>query len=141
MSEFVDFEAVDDDGESMTDENERRESATVSDNEFIDDTEYNESVEDYYAFTNVSRDYSEAVEDSFSDFNYDQEPNNYCNENEVYDLPTDKFKNSEKKIDHFKSTLVNPHGANNPDSFFYATLYTLRYQLTEKLSLVQMTMR
>ena len=26
-------------------------------------------------------------------------------------------------------TLVNPQGANNPDSFFYAILYTLRYQL------------
>ena len=43
MSEFVDFEAVDEDGESMI-ENERGESATVSENEFIDDTEYNESV-------------------------------------------------------------------------------------------------
>ena len=93
MFEFVDFEAVDEDGESMIDENERGESATVSDNEFIDDTEYNESVEDYYAFTNVSRDYSEPVEDSFSDFDYDQESNNYCNVNEVCDLPINEFKN------------------------------------------------
>ena len=81
-------------------------------------------------FTNVSRDYSEAVEDSFSDFDYDQEPNNYCNENEVCDLPIDEFKTSKKKIDDCKSTLVNPQGANNPDSFFCAILYTLRYQLT-----------
>ena len=132
MSEFVDSEAVDDDGESMIDENERGESATVNDNEFIDDTEYNGSVEGYYAFINVSRDYSEANEDSFSDFDYDQELNNYFNENEVYDLPIDEFKKSKKKIDDFKSTLVNPHGGNSPDSFFYAILYTLRHQLTEK---------
>ena len=32
MSEFVDFEAVDENGESMIDENERGESATISDN-------------------------------------------------------------------------------------------------------------
>ena len=107
MSEFVDFEAVDEDGESMIDENERGESATVSDNEFIDDTEYSESVEDYHAFTNVSRDYCEAVEDSFSDFDYDQESNNYCNKNEFCDSRIDEFKNSKKKIDEFKSTLVN----------------------------------
>ena len=48
---------------------------TVSDNDFVDDTEIDESVEDHYAFTNVNRDYADAVHDSFSDF--DQEPNNY----------------------------------------------------------------
>ena len=117
MSEFVDFEVVDEDVESMIDENEGGESSTVSDNEFIDDTEYNESVEYYYAITKVSRDYTEAVEDSFSDFDYDQEQNNYCNKNEVCNLPIDEFKNVKKKIDDFKSTLVNPQGANNPDSF------------------------
>ena len=52
---------------------------TISDEEFIDDSEINESITDHYGFTNVSRNYTEAVEDSFSDFDFDQELNNYCN--------------------------------------------------------------
>ena len=54
-----------------------------TDKEFIDDGEIDESVADHYAFTNVTRDYTEAVKDSLSDFDFDQEPNNDCNENEI----------------------------------------------------------
>ena len=82
----------------------------MSDEEFIDDSEIEENITDRYGFTNVSRDYTEAVEDSFSDF--DQEPNNYCNENEINDLPIDNVK------DYFTKTLINPQGLNNKDSFF-----------------------
>ena len=82
----------------------------MSDEEFIDDSEIEENITDLYGFTNVSRDYTEAVEDSFSDF--DQEPNNYCNENEINDLPIDNVK------DYFTKTLINPQGLNNKDSFF-----------------------
>ena len=82
----------------------------MSDEEFIDDSEIEENITDLYGFTNVSRDYTEAVEDSFSDF--DQEPNNYCNENETNDLPIDNVK------DYFTKTLINPQGLNNKDSFF-----------------------
>ena len=54
----------------------------MSDNDFIDDTKIDESLEDHNAFTNVNRNYTDAVYDSFSDFDFDQESNNYCNENE-----------------------------------------------------------
>ena len=105
----------------------------VSYNDFIDDTEIDESVEDHYAFTNVNRNYAGTVYDSFSDFVYDQEPNNYCNENEVCNLPVDEFKDCKQKIDLFIGTLINPHGLNNKDLFFYSILYTVRYCLTQKI--------
>ena len=96
MSDFLFSEAIDEDG-SLVDERED-EIEAVSDNDFIDDTEIDESVEDHYAFTNVNRNYADAVYDSFSDFDFDQEPNNYCNENEVWDLPVVEFKDHKKKI-------------------------------------------
>ena len=81
MSDFLFSEATEEHA-ILVDESEN-EIETVSDNDFIDDTEIDESVEDHYAFTNVNRNYADAVYDSFSDFDFDQEPNNYCNENEV----------------------------------------------------------
>ena len=131
MSDFLFSEANDEDG-SLVDENED-EIETVSDNDFIDDTEIDESVEDHYAFTNVNRNYADAAYDSFSDFEFDQEPNNYCNENEACDLPVVEFKDHKRKIEQFVDTLVNPHGLNNKDSFFYSILYTVRYWLTQKI--------
>ena len=41
-----------------------------SNREFIDDAEYDESVENYGAFDNVSRDYNDAINDSLSGFNF-----------------------------------------------------------------------
>ena len=61
MSEFVNFEAVNDDRErDMMDECERLEERE-SDREFIDDSEYDVSVTDYYGFTNVTKFYEEAM--------------------------------------------------------------------------------
>ena len=88
MSDFL-FSEVTEEDASLIDE---------SENEFIDDTEIDESVEDHYAFTNVNRNYADAVYDSFSDFDFDQEPNNYCNENEVCNLTVDEFKTINKKL-------------------------------------------
>ena len=92
-----------------------------SDREFIDDTEYDGSVTDYYSFTNVGRSYEDALED----FDWNQGPENYC------DKPTnrtiDDFNSSEQRVDRLKWSLVNLQGADNPDSFFYTTLYALRY--------------
>ena len=96
MSDFLFSEAIQEDA-SLVDESED-EIETVSDNDFIDDTEIDESVEDHYAFTNVNRNYADAVYDSFSDFDFDQEPNNYCNENEVCNLTVDEFKTINKKL-------------------------------------------
>ena len=80
MSEFVDFEAVHEDSEkSMMDEFDRVEERQ-SNREFIDDTEYDESLTDYYGFTNVSRSYEDAMEDALEDFDWNQDPENYCEE-------------------------------------------------------------
>ena len=131
MSDFLFSEATEEHA-SLVDESED-EIEMVSDNDFIDDTEIDESVEDHYAFTTVNRNYADAVYNSFSDFDYDQGPNNYCNENEVCNLPVDEFKDYKQKIDLSIGTLINPHGLNNKDSFFYWILYTVRYFLTQKI--------
>ena len=96
MSNFLFSEAIEEDA-SLVNES-KDEIETVRDNDFIDDTEIDESVEDHYAFTNVNRNYADAVYDSFSDFDFDQEPNNYCNENEVCNLTVDEFKTINKKL-------------------------------------------
>ena len=96
MSDFLFSEAIEEDA-SLVNES-KDEIETVRDNDFIDDTEIDESVEDHYAFTNVNRNYADAVYDSFSDFDFDQEPNNYCNENEVCNLTVDEFKTINKKL-------------------------------------------
>ena len=38
-----------------------------------------------------------------------------------------------KKIEQFVDTLINPHGLNHKDSFFYSILYTVRYWLMQKI--------
>ena len=58
MSDFLFFEAIEEDG-SLVDESEE-EIKMVSNNDFIDDTEIDDSVEDHYAFTNVNRNYADA---------------------------------------------------------------------------------
>ena len=120
MADFLLTEAVDEDDVGGVDEGNINSDGeiTVSDEEFIDDSEINGSITDHYGFTNVSRNYTEAVEDSFSDFNFDQEPNNYCNENEIDDLEIDDFKDYKSKIQNFVKTLIIPHGLNNDDSLF-----------------------
>ena len=96
MSDFLFSKAIEEDG-NLVDESED-EIETVSNNDFIDDTEIDDSVEDHYAFTNVNRNYANAVYDSFSDFDFDQEPNNYCNENEVCNLSVVEFKDHKNKL-------------------------------------------
>ena len=66
------------------------------------------------------------MRDSFIDFDYSQEANNYCLED--YDPNNqliDKFKDSRKKVEDFKSTLLIPEGFENID---YSILYAIRYQ-------------
>ena len=112
MADFLLTEAVDDDDaidEGNIDfERNINEEMTISDEEFIDDSEISESITDQYGFTNVSRDYTEAAADFFSDFDFDQEPNNYCNEIEIRDLEIDNFKDYKSKIENFVKTLINP---------------------------------
>ena len=85
--------------------------------DFIDDTEYNESVENYYAFENVSREYDDVIADSFAGFDFSQEPSNYCSDDEICNEVTE-LKVSKKKVEELNKTLLNPEGDKNVDSFF-----------------------
>ena len=100
--------------------------------ESIDDAEYDESVENYCAFDNVFKDYNDAINDSLSGFDFSQEATNYYPDNETKEEVIDTFKDSEKKVEEFKKTLVNPHRDDNSDSVFCAILYAICLQLTEK---------
>ena len=116
MVEFVGFQAVDDN--DNYDSNAKTElDANIIDVEFInDENDFNKSVETYYAFTNVSRHLEDAMQNSFIDFDYFQEANNYCPDdygpsNDVID----KLKDSSRKVNDFKNTLLIPHGLENKD--------------------------
>ena len=130
MTDFLDFEAAEDSNINKIDDTEENLVENVSDVDFIDDeTEFNGSVADYYAFTNVNRSAEDAMQDSFIDSDYSQEASNYCPEgydpnNEI----TDEFKDSGKKVEDFKSTLLIPQSFENIDSFYYTRLYVDRYQ-------------
>ena len=73
------------------------------------------------------------MQDSFIDFDYSQEANNYCPDD--YDLSQetiDEFKESAKKDQDFKSTLLILQGLENINSFHYALFYVIRCQLKNK---------
>ena len=127
MVEFVGFQAVDDN--DNYDSNAKTElDANIIDVEFInDENDFNKSVETYYAFTNVSRHLEDAMQNSFIDFDYFQEANTYCPDdygpsNDVID----KLKDSSRKVNDFKNTLLIPHGLENKDSFYFDLLFAIR---------------
>ena len=97
MSQFICFEA--EEGGDITLQNESCKRETMSDVDlmFIDDTEYNESVENYYAFGNVSREYDDAIGDSFAGFDFSREPSNYCSDDKICNEVTE-FKYSKKRL-------------------------------------------
>ena len=78
MANFVEFEAADD-NDNYDSNAETELDANICDFELInDENNFNESVETYYAFTNVNRRLEDAMQDTFIDFGYSQEANNYC---------------------------------------------------------------
>ena len=131
MADFILSEAEIEDNvcDDMSVVSEERE----SDREFIDDAEYDESLENYRAFDNVSRDYNDAINDSLSGFDFSQEATNYySDDDEIQEAVVDSFKDSKKKVDEFKKTLVSPHRDDNPDFFFgcflfLSILYAIRF--------------
>ena len=135
MSDFILREAYDED-EYEEDGEGNDFITTISDEEFIDDeTQYeDQNASDYYGFTNVVKAYEEAIEDSVSDFNFDQEANNY-NIDELSEERIDEFKDFEEKIEKFKKNLFFPKNQDD-NSFFYSILYAIRYHLTEQLDQV-----
>ena len=102
------------------------------DREFIDDAEYDKNVENYWEFDNVSRDYDDTINDSLSGFDFSQEATNYCSDNEIEEVVVDNFKDSKKNVDLFKKALVSPYRDDNLDSWFFAILYAIRFQITRK---------
>ena len=133
MADFLLSEAVEEDPTTNDDdEDEGNNNITLSDEEFIDDSNIDEqNASDYYGFTNVMREYDNTIQDSLEDFDYNQEASNY--NSEISDLPRiDEFKDFESRVEKFKKTLINPQGLNNENSFFYSILYAIRYHLTKK---------
>ena len=128
MAEFLVTEAIDVDTANDNNNEDNIDTATVSDDEFIDDQPLNENNDFYPYFTNVSRSYDDAMQDSKNVD--DLEARNYFdNDEEEEDEINDLF---EAKVKLFKESLINPQGLENPDSFFYSILYAIRYKLTEK---------
>ena len=131
MAEFLETEAVDID--ATTDDCEGRDIATVSDDEFIDDTVQPES--GYFYFTNVTRTYDDVMRDVENID--DLEARHYFDSGEEEQEELNEFLKFEAKIKLFRESLINPHGLENPDSFFYAILYTIRFKLTGKVDFVE----
>ena len=136
MSDFLLTEAVDEDDNEI-ENNEGNFVSTLSDEEFIDDESQfeNQHESDYYGLTNIERSYDDAIQDSLSDFNFNQEANNYISD-DLYEEKIDEFKDFEERIEKFKRTLFFPKEDQDENSFFYALLYAIRYHLTEKLDKV-----
>ena len=128
MAAFVNFEAVEDNADDVIDVDEDEEVyKNVSDGDLIDDeNNFDENVEDYYAFTNISRGVKSTMQDYFTDFDYSQETNNYCPDDyDPSEEMIDEFKDSAKKVKDFKCTLLIRQGLERIDSFYYAILYAI----------------
>ena len=77
-------------------------------------------------FTNVNRRLEDAIQDSFIDFDYSQEANNYCPDDyDRSDDVIDEFKHSTKNVNDLKSTLLISHGLENKDSFHFVLLFAI----------------
>ena len=134
MAEFLETEAIDID--ATTDNNddcEGRDIATVSDDEFIDNTEQEES--GYFYFTNVTRTYDDVMRDVENID--DLEARHYFNSDEEEQEELNEFPKFQTKVKLFRESLINPHSLENPDSFFYAILYAIRFKLTGKVDFVE----
>ena len=131
MSDFIDSEAqVVNSGNDNEVEGEFV--ATVSDEEFIDDSEQ------FDCLTNVTRNYNDVIQENMLEIENgsDLEARHYFDSDE--DEPTwHEFSNSKAKVKLFKESLISPHGIENLDSFFYSILYAIRHQFTQKVDFLQ----
>ena len=136
MSDFLLTEAIDEDEDEIENGEGNDFFSTLSDEEFIDDeSQFENNASDYYGLTNIERSYDDAIQDSISDINFDQEANNY-NVDDFHEGKIDNFKDFTERIDKFKKTLCFPKEIQDENSFFYAILYAVRYHLREKLDKV-----
>ena len=108
MSDFLVTEAIDED--EIQNEEEEDEGndfiSTLSDEEFIDDESQfeDQNASDYYGFTNIERSYDDAIQDSLTDFDFNQEANNYNYDDDDDNLKetVDNFKDFEARVLKFK---------------------------------------
>ena len=125
VTQAVDVDATDDDDDNNSEGN--NSAARVSDDDdFIDDSP--QLPNEYPYFTNATRSYADVMRDYDLD---DYEVSNYCDTDEE-DKEINEFNNYEAKLKLFKESLFNPHGLENPDSFFYCLLYAIRFKLIGK---------
>ena len=111
MAEFIEREAVDVD--SGNGEVEGEFVATVSDEEFIDDSEESDCL------TNVTRNYNDVIHENMLEIenSSDLEARHYFDSDE--EEPTwHDFSNYKAKVKLFNESLISPHGIENPNSFF-----------------------
>ena len=136
MAQFIDSEAMDVDC-NIDDNDESEEVPSVSDNEFIDDSEQVADQSEYPYFANVTRTYNDTlsrVEDleNLEDLDARHYFDSDNDEDDLHD-----FSKFEAKAQVFRESLICPHGLENPDSFFYAILYAIRHKFTEKVDFLQ----
>ena len=132
MAEFLESEAMDVDSVNEDDDSDKVEDiATVSDDEFIDDSLQEES--GYSYFTNVTRSYDDVMQDVNID---NLEARHYYNSDDDEDK-LHEFSNFKAKVKAFHESLINPSGLENPDSFFYSILYAIRHKFTNKVDFVE----
>ena len=127
VSEAIDVDAVDDSDDGKSEGNP---TTSVSDQEFIDDRPVNENNQFYPHFTNVTKSYDDAMRD-FENFD-DIEARNYFESNEEEE-EINEFPNFKAKVKAFKDSLLNPHGLENLDSFFYSIVYAIRNKRIDKV--------
>ena len=132
MAEFLQSEAIDVDAVDNNDSEKGEDIATVSDDEFVDDSEQDES--GYSYFTNVTRSY----DDVMRDVNIDNlEARHYYNSDDDDEDKLHDFTNFKAKVKAFQQSLINPFGLENPDSFFYSILYAIRHKFTKKVDFLE----
>ena len=112
MSDFLVTEAIDED-EIQNEEKEHEGNdfiSTLIDEEFIDDESQfeDQNASDYYGFTNIERSYDDAIQDSLTDFDFNQEANNYNYDDDDLKETVDNFKDFEARVFKFKKTLFCP---------------------------------
>ena len=66
MTDFIHFQVEVDDGNNSSSDDDKRQDNEISLNYFIDNTNYEENLSNYYGFRNVSRSVESAKEDTFS---------------------------------------------------------------------------
>ena len=142
MSDFIITEAIEEEGEEEIEEEGNNFVKTESDDEFIDDeTEFDDqNPSDYYGFTNVERSYDDAIKDSLTEFDFNQEASNYNIDDDDDEIDDDdkidEFKDFELRVQKFKQSLFCPQNLENEDSLFYSILYAIRYHFTKKFDSV-----